>query len=226
MLERRLTDAEQREILKEAQDASQLGRELSKRLLAFGADNRSTEADDLNSLVGAWSICCGAASARRSRSSQGSRGAADDHGRPGQVESALLNLAVNAGTRCRTADGSPSNALAELDEDFADVYAEVAPGRYVTLSVMTPAPAWAGGPSARLRAVLHDEGAGAGSGLGLSMVYGFAKQSAVMFSSTARLAWHDGTPLSAGAGGCGRCDGSACRSAARAASGETVSSSR
>src|SRR5208282_4840201 len=36
MLERRLTDAEDRDILREAQEATQLGAELSKRLLAFG----------------------------------------------------------------------------------------------------------------------------------------------------------------------------------------------
>ena len=52
MLERRLTDAEHREILKEAQEASQLGAELSKRLLAFGRrQSLDPKPTDLNALV-------------------------------------------------------------------------------------------------------------------------------------------------------------------------------
>jgi signal transduction histidine kinase len=52
MLERRLTDAEQREILNEAQEASKLGAELINRLLAFGRrQSLNPKPSDLNALA-------------------------------------------------------------------------------------------------------------------------------------------------------------------------------
>ena len=65
-----------------------------------------------------------------------------------------------------------------LDDDYADRNAEVKPGHYVMLAVtdtgtgMSPEVAGAG-----LRALLHYQAHGQGTGLGLSMIYGFAKQS-------------------------------------------------
>src|SRR4029077_13382548 len=53
MLDRRIDDAEDREILKDAREASQLGAELAKRLLAIGRRQPlPPRLTDLNALVG------------------------------------------------------------------------------------------------------------------------------------------------------------------------------
>jgi two-component system, NtrC family, sensor kinase len=98
---------------------------------------------------------------------------------PAQFQSAILNLVVNA--RDATSAGGciaietrngrlePSPALAE---------AELAPGRYVVISVRDTGT----GMTSEVRAQAFDpffttKDVGKGSGLGLSQVYGFAKQS-------------------------------------------------
>ena len=98
---------------------------------------------------------------------------------PGQVENALLNLALNA--RDAMADGGKLTiacANAALDEDFAAENLEVAVGDYVMLTVGDT------GTGMTAEALAHafepfftTKEVGQGSGLGLSMVYGFAKQS-------------------------------------------------
>ena len=98
MLERRLEEAEDREILKEAQEASQLGAELSKRLLAFGRrQSLDPKPTDLNALVSGMvdllRRSLGATIEIETRLAEELPMIMVD---PGQVENALLNLAVNA----------------------------------------------------------------------------------------------------------------------------------
>jgi CheY-like chemotaxis protein len=98
---------------------------------------------------------------------------------PGQVENALLNLAINA------RDAMPNGgrlvietARAEIDKDCAAAYADLVPGRYITLAVTDTGTGMT--PEVRQRAFepfYTTKGPGVGSGLGLSMVYGFVKQS-------------------------------------------------
>jgi PAS domain S-box-containing protein len=96
---------------------------------------------------------------------------------PSQVGDALLNLAINArdamprGGRIRI---STANVHLETDEQ----HPEVAQGDYVVLSVTDTGTGMS--PEVLERAVepfFTTKGPGAGSGLGLSMIFGFAKQS-------------------------------------------------
>jgi signal transduction histidine kinase len=138
LLERRLTDPEHREILNEAREASNLGAELTKRLLAFGRrQSLNSKPTDLNALAGGMVELL-----RRSlgetveieiRLTEGLPTIMAD---PGQIENALLNLAINA------RDAMPKGgrfvietAQAEIDKDYAAAHAEVIPGRYITLAV-------------------------------------------------------------------------------------------
>lgn len=97
---------------------------------------------------------------------------------PGQLEHALINLAVNA------MDAMPRGGDLFLEGSNTAVEPEVAekwggtPGEYVCLSVTDTGTGM--DPQVRERAVdpfFTTKEVGAGSGLGLSMVYGFVKQS-------------------------------------------------
>lgn len=97
----------------------------------------------------------------------------------GQLENAVLNLCLNArdamsgGGRLTLDTGN-----AYLDEIYASHHAEVLPGEYVRVSVSDTGSGMA--PEVLDRAFdpfFTTKEVGRGSGLGLSMVYGFAKQS-------------------------------------------------
>ena len=98
---------------------------------------------------------------------------------PNQLESAVLNLAINA------RDAMPSGGIvsittqnALLDADPVTELAEIAPGRYATITLSDNG---TGMPKEVLARVFEPfyttKEVGKGSGLGLSQVYGFARQS-------------------------------------------------
>jgi CheY-like chemotaxis protein len=98
---------------------------------------------------------------------------------PGQLESAILNLALNA--QDAMLDGGTLTITAEnlaVEKQFKDGELDLAPGDYVLLTVTDDGVGMKPDVLQRVfEPFFTTKDVGKGSGLGLSMVYGFIKQS-------------------------------------------------
>ncbi len=181
MLEGKLSDATQREMLQEAQDAVDDGAKLTAQLLAFGRRQPlNPESTDIGPLVSNFAELMRRSLGESIELSIVTTGSAHmavvDKA---QLQNALLNLVINA------RDAMPRGGRltleishARLDADYAQMYPEVRTGRYVLIAISDTGEGMT--EEVRRRAFepfFTTKPTGAGTGLGLSMVYGFVKQS-------------------------------------------------
>jgi PAS domain S-box-containing protein len=99
-------------------------------------------------------------------------------GDPGQVEQAIINLAVNArDAMTGGGDVTLATAFEDVDEAFARTHLPMAPGRYAVLRVSDTGHGMSRDTQARIfEPFFTTKDVGKGTGLGLSMVYGTVKQ--------------------------------------------------
>ena len=172
-------DAELQEFVEPALQSARRGVQLIKRLLTFSRQQPlEPQAVDIAKLIGDLARLVRRSLPESVSVSTDLAGAAI-HALvdPGQLESALLNFALNA--RDAMPDGGQLHIAARPVELLANAAAfEVPPGRYAMLEV---ADNGVGMDAATLARVFEPffttKRFGLGSGLGLAMVYGFVKQS-------------------------------------------------
>ena len=98
---------------------------------------------------------------------------------PSQLENSLVNLAINAGDALHSGGRlTIETRNAVLDATYASRHKEVTPGKYVLVAVSDDGKGIAEDDLSHVFEPFYStKKAGKGSGLGLSMVYGFVKQS-------------------------------------------------
>jgi len=178
---RRIADEKPRAQLETAQRGAQRAAELTKRLLAFSRNQAlNPKPINVNRLVADMSDLLGRTLGETIaiETVQGA-GLWEAEADITELESALLNLAVNA--RDAMPEGGKltlETANTHLDEAYCQSVAGLKAGQYVMLSVTDTG---AGMPKDVLNKAFDPffttKAPGAGTGLGLSQVYGFVKQS-------------------------------------------------
>ena len=181
LLDDRITDERSKKLVNAASRASKRGAELTQRLLAFGRRqaliSEMSNANDLvKSIFELLTRTLGTTIEVKSSLGNDLWGMKIDRG---QLENALLNLAINA--RDAMPDGGSltiETANILLGKDYAMQHQDVEPGAYVMIAVsdtgigMLPAIV-----ERVIEPFFTTKKVGAGSGLGLSMIHGFVNQS-------------------------------------------------
>jgi hypothetical protein len=174
-------DASAEELIRGAIKAARRGADLNRTLLAFSRKQRLAPVPvDLNEMIAGMTGML-----RRTLGEHVHVVVTEAPGLPratadaAQLETALLNLAVNA--RDAMEDGGTltiETRSALLDEHYALLEGDVEPGRYVMLAVSDTGTGMPPDVVARaFEPFFTTKETGKGSGLGLAMVYGFVKQS-------------------------------------------------
>lgn len=181
MMEYRLSDPNLRVLLQEAQSAADDGAKLTGQLLAFGRRQPLNPAlVDVGQLVSSFSELMrrtlGEAIEFKTVVSGTSNEALVDGS---QLQNALLNLVINArDAMSRGGKLTLEISRVKLDVDYAQMYPNVRTGDFVLIAVTDTGSGMT--PEVKEKAFepfFTTKGLGAGTGLGLSMVYGFARQS-------------------------------------------------
>ncbi len=176
-----LSEPDQRELAREAQGAALDGAKLAGQLLAFGRRQAlNPQPIDVGPLMSNFAELLrrtlGEAIELRIVVAGSAHLTVVD---ASQLQNALLNLAINA--RDAMPDGGRLTieiTHIRLDADYAQIYPEIRTGRYILIEVADTGTGMS--KEVRLRAFepfFTTKAIGAGTGLGLSMVYGFVKQS-------------------------------------------------
>jgi signal transduction histidine kinase len=174
-------DARLRALAELTQTAAERGAELTNRMLSFARQQAlEPQAIDVNKLIAGMDGLL-----RRTLGEDQEIEIVQRAGLwptmvdPSQLESALLNLAINA------RDAMPKGgkltietANAHVDDDYAATHDEVKPGQYTLITVSDTGHGMSRETMTRAFDPFYStKGVGKGTGLGLSMVYGFVKQS-------------------------------------------------
>ncbi len=176
-----LADPDHQELVREAEGAAQDGAKLAAQLLAF-ARRQPLNPKPIN--VGRQILDHAELLRRTLGESVELKISVSPETRPTvvdatQLQNAVLNLAINARDAMpRGGQLAIDVSLVRLDADYAQMYPEVRTGRYVLITVTDTG---TGMPEEVRRKAFEPffttKPVGAGTGLGLSMVYGFVKQS-------------------------------------------------
>ncbi len=175
-----LVDPDDRDLAMEAHEAARDGAKLAGQLLAFGRRQPLNSAPTdvgalLTSFSGLLRRTLGETVELRIEVPPDPQVAVIDGA---QLQNALLNLAINARDAMpRGGKLTIETSTVRLDSDYAQTYPEVRTGRYILITVTDNG----SGMSEEVRRRAFEpffttKPTGAGSGLGLSMVYGFVKQ--------------------------------------------------
>jgi PAS domain S-box-containing protein len=161
--------------------AAERGAELTQRLLAFGRRQilRPVEVDCDRLLGGLHKLLRRTLRANIEISTNFDPNLPPAFADPVQLETAVLNLALNA-QDAMPAGGrmTITTSAAPLDAHYQSLDTDVRPGEYVLISVTDNGEGIAKDILARVfEPFFTTKEVGKGSGLGLSMVYGFVKQS-------------------------------------------------
>jgi two-component system, cell cycle sensor histidine kinase and response regulator CckA len=184
-------DAKTREFLDDALWSARRGGELIDRLLAFARKHPLKPAViDLNEVVrGVTELLHRTLGASIRIEESLAPNLWKTFADRGQLESALVNLAINSRDAMRSAGTlTLETRNAVLNEDYAEQYEEVTAGEYVLLAVGDTGTGMSPEIMQRVfEPFFTTKEVGQGSGLGLSMVYGFVKQSGGHISIYSRV---------------------------------------
>lgn len=181
MLEMRVTEPKAQVLLREAQGATNDGAKLTGQLLAFGRRQPlNPRVTDLGHMISSFSELIRRTIGDRIELRTTVRGGGNEALVDGpQLQNALLNLTLNA--RDAMPDGGQLTlevSRVHLDFDYAQMYPQLRAGDYVLVAVSDTGTGMTEEVKQRaFEPFFTTKSMGAGTGLGLSMVYGFVRQS-------------------------------------------------